>query len=48
MPRTDAHTPYRVRLAGREVDLRAVHNCPGPRLRPFPPSPSMRLATACA
>jgi hypothetical protein len=27
--RTDAHTPYRVRVARREVAVRAVHRCAG-------------------
>lgn len=29
MSRTDAHTPYRVRVARREVAVRAVHRCGG-------------------
>lgn len=29
MSRTDAHTPYRVRIARREVAVRAVHRCAG-------------------
>ncbi|OBF43958.1 hypothetical protein A5719_01870 [Mycolicibacterium peregrinum] len=29
MSRTDAHTPYRVRVARREVAVRAVHRCAG-------------------
>ncbi|WP_328357005.1 hypothetical protein OG976_01635 [Mycobacterium sp. NBC_00419] len=29
MSRTDAHTPYRVRVASREVVVRAVHRCAG-------------------
>jgi len=28
--RTDAHTPFRVRVARREIAVRAVHRCPGP------------------
>lgn len=27
--RTDAHTPYRVRVARREIAVRAVHHCAG-------------------
>lgn len=27
MSRTDAHTPYRVRVARREIAVRAVHRC---------------------
>jgi hypothetical protein len=27
--RTDAHTPYRVRVARREIAVRAVHRCAG-------------------
>ncbi len=29
MSRTDAHTPYSVRVARREVTVRAVHRCAG-------------------
>ena len=29
MSRTDAHTPFRVRVARREVTVRAVHRCAG-------------------
>jgi hypothetical protein len=29
MSRTDAHTPYRVRVARHEVTVRAVHRCAG-------------------
>lgn len=29
MSRTDAHTPYRVRVARREIAVRAVHTCGG-------------------
>ncbi|KMV14515.1 hypothetical protein ACT17_29925 [Mycolicibacterium conceptionense] len=29
MSRTDSHTPYRVRVARREVAVRAVHRCAG-------------------
>lgn len=29
MSRTDAHTPFRVRVARREVAVRAVHRCAG-------------------
>lgn len=29
MSRTDAHTPYRVRVARRELAARAVHRCAG-------------------
>lgn len=29
MSRTDAHTPFRVRVARRELAVRAVHRCAG-------------------
>ena len=32
MSRTDAHTPYRVRVARREVSVVPVHRCDGRKL----------------